>query len=129
MQQRGLIISQILVPPINMRTPYDIEWDSKLQFQYNQLVNIIKIYFEKYLNEYMRRNNMQYYTSAELELVLQHNAILEMIKKDNTNISFGQAHFGPEQILFNFNGEQSTINKWDITEILVNFSMKLYFKV
>jgi len=81
MQERGLIISQILVPPINMRTPYDIEWDSKLQFQYNQLVNIIKINFEEYFNEYVRRNKITYNNYTQL----QYNQLLETIKTDNTN--------------------------------------------
>ena len=38
----GYVISRILVPPVNLRTPEDIEWSSDIQKLYEQLVSVLR---------------------------------------------------------------------------------------
>jgi len=38
----GYVISKILVPPIHLRTPEDMEWSTEIQKLYEQLIDILK---------------------------------------------------------------------------------------
>ena len=40
----GYVLSKILVPPIHLRTPEDVEWSSDMQKYYNQLVQAIRVH-------------------------------------------------------------------------------------
>jgi DNA-directed RNA polymerase beta' subunit len=38
----GYVISKILVPPIHLRTPEDMEWSTEIQKMYEQLIDVLK---------------------------------------------------------------------------------------
>jgi DNA-directed RNA polymerase II subunit RPB1 len=42
----GYVISKILVPPVSMRTPYDMEWPSALHKNYLQILQAIRSYLK-----------------------------------------------------------------------------------